>query len=71
MENEKQHKHASNMLDLNTKNYKFIKHQKEESPMEKLVSMGFANRSLNDRLLKKYNHDMEKVIKDLLERVAQ
>jgi hypothetical protein len=59
------------MLDSNTKNYKFIKNHKDESPMEKLVSMGFANRSLNDRLLKKYNNDMEKVIKDLLERVTQ
>ncbi len=59
------------MLDSNTNISKIIKKQTEETPMERLVSMGFANRTLNDRLLKKYNHNMEKVIKDLLDRVNQ
>ena len=70
LENEKQHQNTSNMLDLNAKINNFIKKKQVESPMEKLISMGFANRTLNDRLLKKYNHDMEKVIKDLIERIS-
>ena len=38
-----------------------------KSNMEKLVSMGFANRAQNERLLKKYNNNFEKVIEHLIE----
>lgn len=40
---------------------------KKETNMDKLISMGFANRSLNDRLLKKFNNDIDKVVQKLLE----
>jgi len=36
--------------------------------LKKLVSMGFANRQLNERLLKKYKNNLQEVIQKLLER---
>lgn len=35
--------------------------------MKKLVMMGFANRQLNLKLLKKHNNDLNKVIQNLLD----
>ena len=37
------------------------------TPMERLVSMGFADRNLNDRLLKKYNNSLPAVLNELLD----
>jgi hypothetical protein len=37
--------------------------------MNKLVSMGFGDRKLNSELLKKYSHDMTKVVTHLLEKI--
>lgn len=37
-----------------------------ETPMDRLISMGFANRNLNKKLLDKYNNQVEKVIEDLV-----
>jgi hypothetical protein len=39
-----------------------------QTPMEKLISMGFADRQLNKRLLEKYNDDIEKVIQTICDR---
>jgi len=38
-----------------------------ETPMEKLIKMGFANRQQNRRLLDKYNDCLEKVVADLVQ----
>ncbi len=40
----------------------------QRSNVDKLVSMGFANRSLNERLLKKFNNDVDKVVESLIDR---
>lgn len=37
-----------------------------ESPMNKLIRMGFANRDLNRKLLEKHNDNLEKVIEELV-----
>ena len=37
------------------------------TPMEKLISMGFANRSLNERLLKKHQNHLPAVLNELLD----
>jgi hypothetical protein len=42
--------------------------KKPQTPMEKLISMGFADRNLNKRLLEKYNNDLEKVIDSICQR---
>ena len=39
-----------------------------QTPMDKLISMGFADRQLNKRLLEKYNDDIEKVIQTICDR---
>jgi hypothetical protein len=39
------------------------------SNMDKLLSMGFADRALNERLLKKFDNDMDKVVQSLLDNV--
>lgn len=44
-----------------------ISSSKPETIMEKLIQMGFANRLLNNQLLKKHNNDLDKVISSLLE----
>ncbi len=44
-----------------------IPSSKPETVMEKLIQMGFANRLLNNQLLKKHNNDLDKVISSLLE----
>ena len=36
--------------------------------MKALISMGFANRALNKKLLEKHSNDMDKVLADLLEK---
>lgn len=50
---------------------RFIKQKWDEpkpaTPMEELISMGFANRALNSRLLKKHGNDVQLVINELLE----
>ena len=46
----------------------FIKPKAPQSPMDKLISMGFADRNLNKRLLEKYNNDLEKVIHAICDR---
>jgi len=38
------------------------------SPMERLVAMGFANRDLNARLLRKHNNQIQVVINELLDK---
>lgn len=38
-----------------------------DAKMKELISMGFANRQLNLKMLKKYNMDLEKVIQSILE----
>lgn len=38
-----------------------------EDNLKKLVSMGFCNRQLNLKLLKKHNNDLNKVIQNILE----
>lgn len=40
-----------------------------DSNMNKLVSMGFANRALNQRLLNKYKNNLEDVVQKLLEKL--
>ncbi|XP_071149090.1 next to BRCA1 gene 1 protein-like [Mytilus edulis] len=39
---------------------------KEAGPMAKLKEMGFCNRELNEKLLKKHNDDVETVVQELL-----
>ena len=39
---------------------------REEGPMGKLGEMGFCNRELNEKLLKKHNNDVEAVVQELL-----
>lgn len=39
---------------------------KEVGPMAKLKEMGFCNRELNEKLLKKHNDDVETVVQELL-----
>jgi hypothetical protein len=39
---------------------------KENGPMGKLKEMGFCNRELNEKLLKKHNDDVEAVVKEIL-----
>ena len=39
---------------------------KEKGPMGKLFEMGFTNRELNNKLLRKHNDDVEKVVQELL-----
>ena len=34
--------------------------------MEQLIEMGFANRALNEELLVKHDHDIQKVIQELV-----
>ena len=50
---------------------RFINNKWEEpqpsTPMDQLISMGFANRALNDHLLKKHNNDFAQVVNELLE----
>ena len=43
-------------------------YQSSESYMDKLINMGFANRTLNNQLLKKHSNDLDKVISELLEK---
>lgn len=38
-----------------------------DAKMKELISMGFANRQLNLKMLKKYNMDLEKVVQSILE----
>lgn len=38
-----------------------------ETPMDHLISMGFANRDLNSRLLKKHKSNLQQAIQELLE----
>lgn len=38
----------------------------DSTPMTKLVEMGFCNRELNQKLLEKNEHDMEKTVQELL-----
>ena len=44
-----------------------LKIKQPETNMDKLISMGFANRNLNNQLLKKHDNDLDKVISSLLE----
>ncbi|XP_036356927.1 next to BRCA1 gene 1 protein isoform X2 [Octopus sinensis] len=37
-----------------------------QSPMTKLIEMGFANRELNQTLLDKHNNDVQKVVQEIL-----
>lgn len=37
-----------------------------QSPMVKLIEMGFANRDLNQTLLEKHHNDMQKVVQEIL-----
>lgn len=37
-------------------------------PMERLISMGFCRRDLNQKLLNKYDYNIEKVIEELISR---
>ena len=37
------------------------------SPMEKLISMGFADRAFNEQLLAKHNNDVPMVLNELLD----
>jgi hypothetical protein len=39
------------------------------SNMDKLLNMGFANRALNEKLLKQFDNDMDKVVQSLLDNV--
>lgn len=39
----------------------------DKTPLDELVSMGFANRDLNRRLLEKHNNNLEHVIQELLD----
>lgn len=39
-----------------------------DTNMKTLISMGFANRALNSKLLKKHENDMDKVLQELLEK---
>lgn len=36
------------------------------SEMQHLIEMGFCDRTLNERLLKKYNNDVSKVVTELV-----
>lgn len=38
-----------------------------EDKMKKLISMGFASRAINQRLLEKHNYDLDTVVQKLLE----
>lgn len=38
-----------------------------EESMNKLISMGFANRNQNAKLLLKHNNNIEKVVQNILE----
>ena len=38
-----------------------------ETPMDHLISMGFANRDLNSRLLKKHKNNMQQALQELLD----
>ena len=38
-----------------------------DTPMDHLITMGFANRALNSRLLKKYNNNLQEVIQELVD----
>ncbi len=61
------------LLNVNSSNFQQQQQQqkisssKPETIMEKLIQMGFANRLLNNQLLKKHNNDLDKVISSLLE----
>ena len=37
------------------------------SPMEKLISMGFADRAFNEQILAKHNNDISMVLNELLD----
>lgn len=49
-------------------NYDLAPVKKELTSMEKLMQMGFANRALNERLLRAYNDDIQKVVQHLTQR---
>lgn len=50
---------------------RFINRKWEEpqpsTPMDRLINMGFANRALNSRLLKKHNNNLPAVLEELCE----
>ena len=48
-------------------NQKWAGPKPPETPMDQLVSMGFANRDLNSRLLKKHNNELQLTLQELLE----
>jgi hypothetical protein len=56
-------------FDLNSNSDSSVGHlsnkSSTQSPMDKLITMGFANRQLNTRLLEKYNNDLEKVVQSI------
>lgn len=55
-------------LDLNNKPTETSQLKTMLLNQNKLLSMGFGNRALNERLLKKYNNDVDKVVEHLIER---
>ena len=61
----------SGLLHQESDTSRFIKKKWEEpepaTPMERLISMGFANRALNSRLLKKHGNNFDAVLNELLD----
>ena len=48
-------------------NQKWAGPKPPETPMDQLVSIGFANRDLNSRLLKKHNNNLQLTLQELLD----
>lgn len=48
-------------------NQKWEGHKKPETPMDHLISMGYANRDLNSRLLKKHKNNLQQTLQELLD----
>jgi hypothetical protein len=68
--NENQEKKQSKPVVWSPKiNIKKLLNKTPTSNMDKLLSMGFADRALNERLLKKFDNDMNKVVQCLLDNV--
>lgn len=60
--------HRDQLLKRIAHNYDSAPAKKELTSMEKLMQMGFANRALNERLLRAYNDDIQKVVQHLTQR---